>query len=1138
MMLATNLLGCLLAFAAPTSDSTTAGGEPVKIGGQEYKKMGSREETLTRMLDLLAPDIGHFGKWYLLTPFPYAGHEQNDLARRLEPETELRKCIANGPGPDLKKVYKGKRDFECHWEPIDVHPNEKFDLRRTDQRWRNDNSVCYVYTTIDCDSDRQAPITMGSDDGVRFWLNGKLIHDLDVPRGLDPTQDKLTLDLKKGVNHLMLKISNGAVSWEFQINTRRDLPTDLDAQLFYQLDSDFPPSREREHYRVATIPTPQGVVLEVGGLAIYKDGRPLVATRRGDVYLVDHAFDATPWQAKFKLFATGLHEPLGLATRQDKDAFAAYTVQRGELTRLVDRDGDDVADDYETICDSWGVSGNYHEFAFGPAFDPKDGSALVTLNVGFCNSLGKSIVPWRGWCVRIDAQGNLTPICDGMRSPNGFTFFTDGTPFYVDNQGDYVATNKLAALEPGVWHGHPASLRWHTDLQGDDRPPRQVPAVWFPYKKMGQSVADVELCEQNGKFGPYDGQLFCGDQLAAIVMRVFLEKVDGHHQGACFPFLDGFGCGVNRLEFARDGSLLVGETDRGWTSVGRRREGLERVVFTGKTPFEMLAMRAQKDGFELEFTADVDAVSAADPASYSFISYTYPYHSDYGAPETDTQTLTVASATVVDARHVKLVVTPLKRDYVHELVAKGVKSKTGETLLHDRAYYTLTNIPGMDNRRDDKNLPRALLLTQAVGKEHDAVKRPQAATLSRAEIQVGEAVRGKVKLSVTKDVSQLTAEKLKSIEALVLFTGGDLPLDDAGRARLVEWVGNGGGLTLIHTALDTWPNDAFFGDLIGARLDATGEPEPWVGNLVLDVLDPHHPATAMLGGKLEVEDRLPRVTFQKNAIVHPLLAVAKGSLDPKLPQPTSPLTPVAWWREFGRGRVFVTTLGHTDDVWKNDLFLKHLAAGIAWTANGPDLPAATSFLGDGVVAPFASNPPAIHFAKDDAKSRSVPLTDGVWTAEGGDIATTESFGDATIHVEFATPERQGVVPDDQRGNSGIYIQGRYEIQILDSFGSAPTQTSCGAIYETRAAAVDAVREPARWQSYDIEFTAPRFDPTGKKIANARVTCYLNGKKIHDGVEIAGPTGAARGEPEVASAPLVLQDHGQKVRFRNLLVVKR
>src|SRR5262249_17064590 len=138
------------------------------------------------------------------------------------------------------------------------------------------------------------------------------------------------------------------------------------------------PSAEAAHYRLVTVPVPQDIVLEVGGLAFRPDGKLLACTRRGDVWLISNPGAEDPAEVKFKLFPTGLPEAVGLYV-EGKDV---YVVQRPELTKLVDRDGDDVADDYITVCDKWGVSGDYHEFAFGPARD-RQGNFYITLNVGF-----------------------------------------------------------------------------------------------------------------------------------------------------------------------------------------------------------------------------------------------------------------------------------------------------------------------------------------------------------------------------------------------------------------------------------------------------------------------------------------------------------------------------------------------------------------------------------------------------------------------------------------------------------------------------------------------------------------------------------------------------------------------------------
>jgi len=560
---------------------------------------------------------------------------------------------------------------------------------------------------------------MGSDDGLRFWINGRLVVDADVPRSLDPSAHQVKLDLRPGVNHVLAKVSQGAGEFEFQINTRPALDPAIDSALQYFLNSDFPRTIEDRYYRVLTMPASPDIVLEVGGLGVLpvmadakpdgkpesKIGRPMVSTRRGDVWIIEHAYDSPPLNVRYKKFATGLHEPLGLSAKIENGKTVAYCVQRSELTKLIDNDGDDVADEYSTVSNFWGVSGNYHEFAFGPKFD-RDGNAWVTLNVGFCGALGKAIVPYRGWSLKIAPDGTVTPWSDGLRSPNGIGQWTDGTMFYLDNQGDYVGTNRMSPMLKGNFAGHPASLRWREGWSEGQTPPDVQPAtIWFPYRKMGQSVSDFLLYpptkDGNGPFGPFAGQVFVGDQTMCMVNRVSIEKIDGVYQGACYPFREGLQCGVNRLAWGTDGSMFVGQTDRGWGSTGRARYGVERLVWNGEVPFELREMRIKPDGFELEFTKDVDKAAASDPASYAMSSYTYEYHQTYGSDEMDTKKVEIKAVEVVGPRVVRIKTGPIRSGgmgYVHELTITGLESAPDgagkrEPLLHDKAYYTVHRVP-------------------------------------------------------------------------------------------------------------------------------------------------------------------------------------------------------------------------------------------------------------------------------------------------------------------------------------------------------------------------------------------------------------------------------------------------------------
>jgi hypothetical protein len=114
-----------------------------------------------------------------------------------------------------------------------------------------------------------------------------------------------------------------------------------------------------------------------------------------------------------------------------------------------------------------------------------------------------------------------------------------------------------------------------------------LPAVYFPYPKMGQSASGVACDMSQGKFGPFKEQLFVGDQTHSTVMRVFLEMIEGQYQGACFQFREGFGSGNLALEFAGDGSMFVFGTDRGWGARGGKPFALQRLSWTGKVPFEI-----------------------------------------------------------------------------------------------------------------------------------------------------------------------------------------------------------------------------------------------------------------------------------------------------------------------------------------------------------------------------------------------------------------------------------------------------------------------------------------------------------------------------------------------------------------------
>ncbi len=465
--------------------------------------------------------------------------------------------------------------------------------------------------------------------------------------------------------------------------------------------------QESDYYRIDTVPIPQDIVLEVGGMSFTPDGRLGVATRRGEVWLIDDPVMAGSSPPHFQRFAYGLHEALGLAWHNG----AFYTAQRGELTRLMDTNGDATADHYETVY-TWPLEGNYHEYSYGPLIQ-KDGSMVVALNLGWIG-YGASQSKWRGWMLSIDGNGQMTPIATGMRSPAGMGMNAAGDLFYAENQGDWVGSGYITHVESGDFVGNPAGLRWTDEpdsplsLKPEDIPNTgnplfevakeidalKPPAVWFPHTILGISTSDIIPDTTGGKFGLFEGQLFVGDQGHSKIARVYLEKVQGVYQGAAIAFREGFASGVLRMAWDPEGGMMVGQTSRGWAATGGKPYALQRLVWTGKIPFEMHKVRIMPDGFLITLTQPVDEASARNAASYSVESFTYKYHSTYGSEPINIASHTVRTAVVSeDGREVRLVLDGLREGYIYSVAAQGLRSIDGLPLLHTTAFYTVNRAP-------------------------------------------------------------------------------------------------------------------------------------------------------------------------------------------------------------------------------------------------------------------------------------------------------------------------------------------------------------------------------------------------------------------------------------------------------------
>lgn len=200
--------------------------------------------------------------------------------------------------------------------------------------------------------------------------------------------------------------------------------------------------------------------------------------------------------------------------------------------------------------------------------------------------------------------------------------------------------------------------------------------------------------ENDGKFGSFEGNMFIGEQSYSQIQRAYVEKVNGVYQGAAWRFMEGFESGLVPEKFAKDGTLFVGGANRGWGSRGTTVATLERVRWTGKTPFEMSKMKALSNGFELTFTEPVDSESALALTSYKMEAWTYIYHEKYGSPEIDRATPTIKKVQISDdGLRVTLEIEGLVKGHLHQLDASGIKSQSNKSLWHPISFYILNEIP-------------------------------------------------------------------------------------------------------------------------------------------------------------------------------------------------------------------------------------------------------------------------------------------------------------------------------------------------------------------------------------------------------------------------------------------------------------
>ena len=873
------------------------------------------------------------------------------------------------PGVSMR-IYSVGRELRSMVEPIPgTTPN--VDELRSSIDWRKDSDfaglmdqfVVDVTGYLLVEEAGEHEFRLASDDGSMLFLDDERVIWI---RGVHPVvTENATVDLDAGLHPLRLLFfenQGGAyltLEWKkpgsdvFEIVPESALRTEAGvtrvvAPGFKAMDDgrgvvrpgDGVPLEDlHPGWAVETLHDPDNNPM-VGCMTFLPDGRLLIGTfepknngvwleePNGMLHVISNWDCGDPEQIEYEVFADDVYHPLGLCV-VDGDV---YLAQRDEITRFTDADGDGVYEGRETFADGW-TSDNYHHFTFGLKHHDDSLYASLSTSIGSPVELERGSIrgingpnpEHRGNLMRISLEdGTIEHLAGGFRTPNGIMVDPSGNIFVCDNQGAWMPASKVNHARPGHFYGHYNESRAWSSMYPEggvpalnsDRP-LTPPAVWLPQNEAANSPTSMVMIED----GPFEGQMFLGELKMGGLRRIALEEVDGQLQGAVFRHTQGLEGGVNRLEWAPDGSLIVGciGEQATWSWRGTRT-GLQRLVPTGDDVFEYHHISAEPDGFMLHFTRPVDEGIASDPGNWTIDQWGYRPTPDYGGGKIDNRNLDVESASVMDdGRSVRLVINGLKPNRVVRFHA-SLKDESGQPIHATEAWYTLNTLPGP--KADEPEPDTMLVFSKTAGFRHGSI--PDGVRCFR---DLGEELG--LKVLATEDSSAFNDETLARCAVVVfLNTTGDV-LDLSQEAALERYVNRGGGWIGVHAAADTeydWP---FYGHLVGAYFKT----HPRIQPAVVTVEDRDHPSTRMLPGLWRRTDewyvyRLsPRPNVRVLASLDEMSYTGGGMNGDH---------PIAWCHDVGKGRALYTGGGHTSESFEEELFVDHLRGSIVWAAGLED----------------------------------------------------------------------------------------------------------------------------------------------------------------------------------------------------------
>jgi hypothetical protein len=575
-------------------------------------------------------------------------------------------------------------------------------------RYRVGKNVIETSTSIDASG--VLTLTIGGRLAVAqsFALNAALLKGAAVSAGnLDG--DRWTLPAGKARATLRGNVAVAATAWRPAPSSHAYKRAPL---VTAPAQAALPAGYSIENYYAPKDNYGRDQLFEALGLAVAKDGTIVVGTRTAGIWRIV--------KGEWRLFAEGLFDSLGVVV-EDGKGLVVVAGQKAELTRISDTNGDGIADEYETLFDAHSYHGNYHTYMHGPVRG-QDGAYYFALNLvhdssGTAYTAGGNVMgTWggfNGWAIRVGRDGKYQLFANGLRSPASLGVGPDGRVWYTDNQGDFVATSKMFELVKDQFYGHPAGL---VDLPGMTPASQEIrydavadrrakAAVLFPHNRVANSPGNPTWDTTRGKFGPYAGQMLIGDQTQSNLLRVVHQEVDGQQQGSVMPFFEGLESGVMRPVFLADGSLLLGQTGRGWQAKGGKVASLQHVRWDGKTVTPgIVAMQATADGFRIDLTQPLGHGVSEDLLrnALKLQSWTYRDAPSYGSPELALRDEQLRAITVgPDRKSIHVVLTTLEQPQVeprqtarvyHAALTAGTlfDSPAAKTL---DAYYTLYRFP-------------------------------------------------------------------------------------------------------------------------------------------------------------------------------------------------------------------------------------------------------------------------------------------------------------------------------------------------------------------------------------------------------------------------------------------------------------